>query len=80
MRAPLLRAFRELRSTWGQSLGLALLVAVTTLALAGGHRARRILLETREAWQRDLALADVELRYSPTHADVAAPVDRKSVV
>jgi putative ABC transport system permease protein len=74
VRAPLLRAVRELRSTWGQSLGLALLVAVTTLALAGGHRARRILFETREAWQRDLALADVELRYSPTHADVAAPV------
>lgn len=74
MRAPLLHVLRDARSTWGQSLGLLLLVSLATLALGGAHRARRILLATQATWTEDLALADLEVLHSPTHADVEGPV------
>ena len=66
------KSFRDLRRHPWQVLGLTLLVAVVTVLVAGGFRARCMLHHTRSSWYEELAMADLEIRFAPTHKGVAA--------
>jgi hypothetical protein len=57
---------RLVRSSPAATLGLAALVMVVVGSVAGGVRAKASLLETRERLYERLALADLELKLSPT--------------
>src|SRR5436190_1799289 len=57
---------RLVRMRLAATLGLAALTTVVVGSVAGGVRARASLLETRERTAERLALADLELKLSPT--------------
>ncbi|MDF1700627.1 MAG: hypothetical protein P1V36_05665, partial [Planctomycetota bacterium] len=65
-------ALREVRASWGPALCVALLTGIVVVLVAGGERARRMLLHTRAVTYETLQHADLELRFAPTHPRVAA--------
>lgn len=65
-RTLLLKAWRDLRVRRWQTAGLVLLIATLIVATAGVSRAKHMLIHTREVYERDLVLADLEIRCSPT--------------
>jgi len=72
------KSLRDLRSYRGQAISIALLVAVVTLLVTGGIRARGMLSESRDGWYERLSFADLELFFQPTHrglADMALKVE-----
>ena len=65
------KSIRDCRTYGWQMLGLAVLVAVITLVVTGGRRARAMLVESRATWYERLHFADLEIRFSPTHPGIA---------
>lgn len=65
------KSLRDLRTVRWQAAGIALLVAILTILVTGGVRARSMLSASRDVWYERLSLADIELRCSPTHRGLA---------
>ena len=64
------KSLRDLRTAGWQIVGLTLLVALITIVVTGGRRARHMLVDSRTVWYERLGFADLELRFSPTHRGV----------
>lgn len=62
----LLKAWRDVRARRWQTAGLVLLIATMIIATAGASRAKHMLANTREVNERELVLAHLEIRCSPT--------------
>jgi hypothetical protein len=65
------KSLRDLKSYRGQALCIALLVAVVSVLVTGGVRARSMLQASRDIWYERLAFADLELHFQPTHKGLA---------
>ena len=58
-------AWREVWRSSGRLALVALVLAIQAAALGGGFAAERSLRETRDALERDLRLADLDVRFVP---------------
>ena len=67
---------RDLWAGRWASVGIAVLVAVVSILVAGGSRASAMFEHTREAWYRDLRLPDVDVRCSPARPETLDGIER----